>query len=726
MDLVSRLTPRRLGVGSSILLASASGGAAAQTAPETAPEKPKTTPVEAVVVTARRPSLQILSDTLQNTPQTVTLLTQQVLQQQGVNNLQEALKNVPGITLNAGEGGSHGDNVNLRGFPANDDFFLDGLRDTGFYTRDTFDIQNIEVYKGPASTLFGRGSTGGVINQVSKSPQLTPLYAGTLTGGTNNQARATADVNAVLGPTAALRIDAMGYTAGVAGRPFVLNQRWGVAPTLGVGLGTPTTFVVSYLHQQENDLPDYGFPFINGGPVPAPHDAFYGLPADDRFTADVNIVTGRITHDFGNGLTLSETARYGNYGFSSRITAPHYGVIYSDDGPPTCSNNGPGPVPGLPLEDQLICRDRPSVDGTVTTAMSLTEFDYKFGTGLVRHNLVISLDIEQEKADLTRFANQISQIAPTPLLDPDPYEDFPGRQATVTSRPDTTANTLGGMFSDQMDFGSHWSVIASLRLDQFGAHYREPINGASFDHSDFIPSPRASIVYKPTPNQSFYFSYGTSFDPSAENLSLSARTADLGPEKDRTFEVGAKTAWLNGKLSITAAAFNTEMTNARVGDPLNPALQLLAGDERVNGFEIGASGYLTSRWEILAGYTYLDAKTISSTDPLQVGKPLQNTAPNQASLWTTYEFPGDWTLGAGLNYLDARHADTQGLDVVPAYITVDAMVSYEVTKNLTLQVNGFNLGNTFYWLNSYASSPTENHVIPGPGRTVTFTALVKY
>ncbi len=728
MRLAARLSPpRRFGVGSSIVLASTAGacGAAAQTAPEKTPEKGSTTPVEAVVVTARKPSLQVLSDTLQNTPQAVTVLTQKVLQQQGVNNLQEALKNVPGITLNAGEGGTHGDNINLRGFPASDDFFLDGLRDTGYYTRDPFNLQAIEVYKGPASTLFGRGSTGGVVNQVSKLPQLNPIYAGTLTGGTNNEFRGTADVNVVLGPTTALRMDAMGYSANVAGRPFALNQRWGVAPTVGFGLGTPTTVVVSYLHQQENDLPDYGFPFINGGPVPAPRDAWYGLPEDDRVTSNVNVVTGRVAHDFGDGLSLSETARYGNYGFGSRITTAHYGVIYSDD-PPTCDNGGPAPPADLPLDQQLICRDRPSVDGVVATAMSLTELDYKFGSGFVTHNLVASLDIEQETADLTRYANQIAQIAPTPLLDPDPFEPFPGHQTTVTSRPKTTANTLGGMLSDRMDFGAHWSVIGALRLDQFSGHYSEPITGARFDHTDVIPSPRAALVYKPTPDQSFYFSYGTSFDPSAENLALSARTADLGPEKDRTFEVGAKTLWLNGKLAITGAAFNTEMTNARVGDPLNPALQLLAGDERVNGIEIGASGYLTSRWEILAGYTYLNAKTISSTDPLQVGKPLQNTAPNQATLWTTYELTDDWELGAGLNYLDARHADTQGLDVVPAYITVDAMASYKLSKNFTLQVNGYNLGNTFYWLNSYASSPTENHVIPGPGRTVTFTMLVNY
>jgi catecholate siderophore receptor len=693
------------------------------------PESTTAATVESVVVTARRPSLQVLSDTLQNTPQTVTILPQEVLEQQGVNNLQQALKNVPGITLNAGEGGTHGDNINLRGFPASDDFFLEGLRDTGFYTRDSFDIQTIEVYKGPASTLFGRGSTGGVVNQVSKSPLLSPLYAATFTGGTNSEVRGTADINYVLAPTVALRVDAMGFTSGVAGRPdFVVNKRWGVAPTLGVGLGTPTTFAVSYLHQQEDNVPDYGFPFFNGAPVPAPHDAYYGLPDDDRVTSDVNVVTARLAHDFGDGLSLSETARYGNYGFGSHITAPHYGVSYSDTDPSvaSCSNNGPGPTPGLPIEDQLICRDRPSADGTITTAMSLTELSYRFVTGPLVHNFVASLDIERETADLVRYANQISQIAPTPLLDPDPFEPFPGHQTTVTSRPDTTADTYGGTVLDRIDIGSHWSVMGAVRLDDFAANYFDPVKGAQFAHTDLIPSPRAALVYKPTPNASFYFSYGTSFDPSAENLSLSAPTANLGPEKDRTFEFGGKAALLNGHLSLTAAAFNTEMTNARVGDPLNPGLQLLAGNERVNGIELGLSGYITPEWEILAGYTYLNARTTSSTDPSQVGKPLANTAPNQVTFWTTYDLPKGWTLGGGLNYLDQRTADPQGTTFIPSYVTFDGLVSVKVADNLTLQVNGYNLANTWYYANSYYSSPLENHVIPGAGRTVTFGVLVRY
>ena len=208
-----------------------------------------------------------------------------------VDTLQDALKNVPGITLNAGEGGTHGDNINLRGFAASDDFFLDGLRDTGFYTRDSFDLEGIEVYKGPASTLFGRGSTGGVVNQVSKIPQLTDFARASVVGGTNSEIRGTSDLNYAITDDAAFRLNAMGLRSQVADRDFVKNERWGLAPSFAFGLGEPTQLIVDYLHQQQNDIPDYGIPFAFGKPVPVPRDTYYGLPEDDRTQAKVDVGT---------------------------------------------------------------------------------------------------------------------------------------------------------------------------------------------------------------------------------------------------------------------------------------------------------------------------------------------------------------------------------------------------------------------------------------------------
>ena len=673
---------------------------------------------QAVVVTGLRSGIAALPDNIQNTAQTINVVPLEVIHQQGVTTLQEALKNIPGVTLNAGEGGAHGDTVNLRGFAASDDFFLDGLRDTGFYTRDSFDVDSVEVYKGPASSLFGRGSTGGVINQVSKAPVLRDIAAATLTVGGAAMMRATADVNRIIGAASALRIDAMDQRSGVVERDYTLNRRWGVATSLAFGIGQITNLTLGYLHQEQDDVPDFGIPFVAGRPAPVRRANSYGLPADDRFQTHVDVATLRFDTRLSESLMLSETARMGAYWFNAPMTAAHYDPAKVGAVPP--------PTATTPLNTVFIYRDRPSSTGIVRTIMSRTDLTARFKTGALDHTLVASLDVEQEGAVLARLANQINQIAPTPLLNPNPLETFPGHQSAVTQRPTTRADTLGGALSDTVDFGEHWTLIGAVRLDRFHARLNEPITVKNFDHTDTIASPRLAVIYKPSPEASVYLSYGTSFDPSAENLTLSASNQALPPEKDRTLEAGAKGVVLSGKLSVTAAVFTTEMTNARISDPTNPSLQSLSGNLRVRGVELGVQGHLTRKLEILAGYTHLDGHSFGVVGAGQSVGSLQNTAPNAANVWGVFEFTHDLKLGLGANYLDRRPANVSGTDVIPGYVTVDGMLSYRINRNLTVQVNGYNLANALYFTNSYDTSPTENHVIPGAGRTITLTLAGKF
>src|SRR6201996_2568240 len=436
------------------------------------------TSLDSVTVTAA-PSLTKLSTQLQNTGQDINVIPQQILTEQAVATVQDALKNVPGITLNAGEGGTHGDNINLRGFAASDDFFLDGLRDTGFYTRDSFNLDSLEVYKGPASTLFGRGSTGGVVNQVSKTPQLTDFIRGSVVGGTNSELRGTADVNYAFGDSSAFRFNAMGMKSEVADRDFVENRRWGVAPSLSLGIGKPTTLTIEYLHQVQNDVPDYGIPFAFGRPVPVPRETYYGLPSDDRTRARVDVGTALFKTVFNQNLWLTDTARIGHYFFDSRETAAHYGTA--------------PPSPGTPLDTVLTFRDRPSVQGTVKTLMNDANLHYLFTTGPVRQHLIVGIELDREEADLTRFANQLNQIPGTPILDPDPFEAFPGHQTTVTQLPDTVTKTASALIEDIVDFGRQWEATVAVRVDRFNAKFDEPITKAHFDHTDTIASPRASL-----------------------------------------------------------------------------------------------------------------------------------------------------------------------------------------------------------------------------------------
>lgn len=717
---------------------------------QTATASPASAELPSVVITSQRSTLDTLPKKILDTPQSINVITPELLSEQGGTTLSDALKNVPGITLNAGEGGTHGDLVNIRGFSAGDDYFMDGLRDTGLYDRDAFDYESLEVYKGPASTLFGRGSTGGVINQVMKAPLLTPLSGVTATGGTNSELRGTADINYPFAEHAAVRLNIMGQKSLTAGRPFAETRRWGIAPAIAFGIDTDTTGWLKYLHQQEDNIPDYGIPFLFDRPAPVSHEAFYGLPTDDRFKTQVDVVTGRIQHTFNTTWSASDTARYGHYYFLSRQTAAIFGdgncfpststPGYFAAAPICASQSVAGQVPvtpsnpyyptlGTPLNDIYVLRDRPSSLGTIQTAMDDLDATARLRTGPLQHALIFGLEYDSESADLTRFVNQNSIIPPVPLLAPDPYEPFPGTQTAVSQTPRTSTETRGAYLTDTISLGRQWQLTGAVRYDDFHASFNQPLGTAShFDHTDAIWSPRAALVFKPTPQSSVYFTYGTSFDPSAEDLALSASNAGLPPEKDRTFELGAKQQRLEDKLALTAALFDTEMTNARITDPLQPTLQELAGTEKVEGAEIDVQGRITRRWEVVGGYTYLNPKAVGLAGPGIEG-PIPNTAHHQGNLWTSYDLPGGLEVGTGLNYISARFAGTDNLTVpgaisvpkAPGYVTWDAMIGYRINCQLSVQLNGFNLTNRFYYMNSYFTRPEENHTVPGPGRTVLAT-----
>src|SRR5271168_4825937 len=247
--------------------------------------------------------------------QSVDTIDKKELQEQNLTLLQDALRNVPGITLNSGEGGSHGDSVNLRGLSIPDSFFLDGVRDIGQYQRDTFNSEAISVLLGPASALFGRGSTSGVINSISKQPQLEPLADLSVSAGQADLWRGTGDFNLPLGDTTAARLALMDQRNGVMERDQVFYRRYGIAPTLGIGIDTPTRLALSYFKEEENDLPDYGIPFIDGAPARVRRSNYYGLVDYDRTRTNTNIGTIRFEQDFTDQMALSDSLRYANYGF---------------------------------------------------------------------------------------------------------------------------------------------------------------------------------------------------------------------------------------------------------------------------------------------------------------------------------------------------------------------------------------------------------------------------
>lgn len=674
--------------------------------------------LEPVVVRGIRPLLDDKLPDLHNAPQSVSVVSHEIMQAQASTRLEDALKNVPGITLNAGEGAARGDTVNLRGFSAFNDFFLDGIRDAAVYDRDSFNLESVEVLKGPSAILFGRGSTGGAINQVSKAPTLAPLYAVDADVGTNHEYRATTDIDVPFSPSAAFRFNAMGESSEVADQDFAKNRRWGVAPSLAFGIGEDDSLIAALLHQQENNLPYAGVPFVDGRPATVPRGAFFGL-ASDRQTADDNIGTLRFKHGFNPDISIADTLRFAKYEFDFQSTMPNFG--------------GDVPGPGEPLGDILVGRDAPGSSGSQTNLTNQTDLTAHFTTGVVSHTLFAGIEVARQTNDLARYANPFNTdnnwVPETPLLDPNPEEPLSGVQP-VFSYQDTTAHSAAVYATDTVGLTPYLDIVAGVRFDSFSAGYAQTIvaTGAVLDlhHTDDVTSPRAALVFKPTSEQSYYVSYGTSFDPSAEALTLTTKTANLGPVKAKSYEVGAKARWLDGMFNTSAALFQTEVDNSQTNDPENPTLTILNGDQRVEGLELGINGYLTQHLEMVAGYTHLDGKTLSSGTPAYIGQALPNVARDAMNLWTEYELTDAWEVGLGGNWLGARYADSAQTATLPGYVVLNAMASFKVSEKLSLQMNAFNLANRLYYENAYYTSASENHVIPGAGRTVKLGIHIRF
>jgi len=701
------------------------GTAAAQTAQPGTP-RPKPAPdqipsSEAIIVKGQRTGTELakLPAQVQNTPASISVISKQIIAQQNAQTVQDALRYAPGITLNSGEGGAHGDNVNLRGFSGIDSFFLDGLRDPGAYTRDNFNTEALEVLQGPASILFGNGSAAGIINQTSKLPTLEPLRAGSLVFATNGEARGSIDIDEPITSTAALRINAMGESTGVAERDYVHYDRWGFAPSLSLGIGQPTSFTLSYLHQHENDIPDYGIPFLDGAPANVPRSLYYGLKNSDETVTDTDIASAVLTHDFENGWTVTNTFRYADYFSLYRVSAPHFGDDFIDPQPD-----------GTPLSQLLLFRDRPSSEARQTYLTDHVDTTGRFDTWSMPNLLLAGVEIGRLTNNGKRYDNEfegVDGVLPTPLLSPDADESAPP-QTTVVSRPRIASDLIGLYAVDTVQIVPKLSLSVGLRYDSYDTSFSDSLTDTGFHHIDSAWSPKAALVFKPTPDQTYYFSFGTSFDPPVSYLTLAPATTAPKPEKSTTYEAGAKFNFLGGMLHTTAAIFRTESTNIVVSDPDDPTLQLIPGsDQRINGVELTATGHLTEDWEISANYTFVDPEITASATPSQIGKAIPGSARNTANLWTVYEFNEDtFKIGTGVNYVGHRFADVDNTANVPGALIWNAMASYKITNTINLQLNLDNITNKYYYLGAYYSDPTESHVIPGPGRTLFFTTNFRF
>jgi len=697
---------------------------------------------------------------LLDTPKAVTVIPTAVIAQTGAVSLTEALRTVPGITVGAGEGGNPvGDNLFIRGYNAQTDTYVDGIRDTGSASREIFALEQVEVVKGPNSAYGGRSSAGGGVNLVSKTAKNENFSNATVGIGSAKYRRVTADLNRTIGDNAAVRLNVMGHDAHVAGRNEINGDRWGIAPSVTFGLKGPTTVALSYYHMESSELPDTGIPFNNpfstgpnvpkngnGTPIAVPRDTFYGLVNRDFRDTETDIGTIDIKHDFGNGLTFRNVTRYGRNTNDYVWTQPDdskgntvlYGTVWR------------------------------RANTRVTQTDSLANTSALTGSrtiGGIKHSFTTGLEIGREETDRSSYLftpgtnNPLTKTftCPTsgaetlyncaPLLNPNANDPWVYSRSVSPARTNVHTNTRSAYVFDTIEFTPQWLLNLGLRWDDFRSKLDVPaytLNGTATaaQHAEVksnFTNYQAGLVYKPSVNSSVYASYGTSSTPPGNDGgdgsdALSATVYNLKPQDSKNFELGTKWEVLARRLSVSAALFKSEMNNARVTAPDGTTQNV--GKKSVEGLELGVSGNITPNWMVFGGYTWLDGKVDDNgyVNSAATGAPANwvaspyngnvfpTTPKNSASLWTSYAVLPGVTVGGGVNYVSKVYANINNTKYAPGYTRFDAMASYDVNKNITLQLNIQNLTDKLYF--DKVSSPHYAGV--APGRSATLTANFKF
>jgi len=682
---------------------------------------------------ATQQSITRLPTPLLDTPQTVNVVPQQVIRDQRATSMEDALRNVPGITFSAGEGGVQADAPFIRGFTARGDIFRDGVRDPGWYTRDLFNVDRVEVYKGPSSFAFGRGATGGAINNASKLPTGETFVDTTLTATTGPGIRFEGDASGKNGNVSG-RIAALYQDVDTPNRDHVNTKRWGVAPSVKFGLGDITSATLSYIYQGEQSVPDYGHPWLpapttnaatgarTGGyngdgsavtPVPVARSNWYGFTSGnlrDLVETNTHILTGKIEHAFSEALKLTNTTRYVSVTRMARPTAPR-----------TLQTAGGSTVipAGASMAGLTIGQQHFQTDTDNSMLLNQTDLTAKFNTFGLQHTLAAGVELAQEK----RWQQRANLCSPTGAgacrtdLSNPTGAGAGGVFAGFNPSNDTTQNTVAVYLSDQIKLNKYFELLGALRYDSFKTDYAPGAPADTVSRSDNLLSYRFGGVFHPVQNASLYVSYGNSYNPSAELGTLSsAPTATnsslLDPEKNVSYEAGAKWDVLGGRLSLTGAIFRVEKTNLRVpNDPLAATVIVLDGLARVDGIELGVAGKITDKWNVSVGYSHLRSEVVRTTQLDRLGNQLPNTPPNNFTFWSTYDVTPQFTVGGGAFYQDKAFANDTNTLYVPAYWRFDAMASYKIDAKTTLQLNVYNLTDEFYYAQYYGG-----HAVPASGR----------
>jgi catecholate siderophore receptor len=705
---------------------------------------------------------------LLDTPQTITVIRKELLEDQAAGSLAEALRNTPGITFTLGENGNTtaGDSITMRGFDTSNSIFLDGVRDLGAVSRDVFNTEQIEIVKGPSGSDNGRGAPSGYINMSSKQPTLENAVSGTLTGGTASRRRVTGDINyAIEGlDGAAFRFNTM-YDAGdKVGRDVADSGRWAFAPSFALGLGSSTRAYFNYLYTKQSNTPDGGIPAIGllgftsatttGTPAVAIHpsiiaainaaepvdrDNFYGSK-DDYERVHANMITARLEHDLSASTTLRNTSRYGRYTLRRTLTGINAVTVFSGtNAAPTI----------LPPEEWTVSRSRQLRDEVNEILTNQTNVTSLFRTGFLEHSLSAGFEFVYER-QLSRTSSSFGTTTAANLYNPSTADSF---ALLVPNAGATDGQTITGAayLFDTVKFGEHWQVNGGLRFDNYRT--RTTTTPATTVTAAGVPALEADgtlltyklgLVFKPFEYASIYANYATSEQPpggatfALNSGATNINSPNLDPQEARTVELGTKWDLLENRLVVTAALFDTRNRNDLAQTDIAGEI-IQYGERKVRGVELAVSGMITPAWQVTAGFASLDAKVVegtrdgTTTNPSSTGTQgaeLTFTPKLSFTSWTTYRFPFGLTIGGGGRYTDSQFRNgnaTQGtqanLAVNPDAWVFDVMAGYDVNERIGLQLNVQNVTDKFY-LNSLNNGGSR--FVLGQPRTVLLNASFRY
>lgn len=692
---------------------------------------------------------------LLDTPKSVVVIPQQLIEDTQVTTLADALRTVPGITLGAGEGGNpNGDRPFIRGYNSESSMYVDGVRNSTSQNREMFAVEQVEVTKGSASAMGGAGTTGGSINLISKVAKQGDALEGSIAGGTDMYARITLDANEDFDNGMAARIAVMGHQNEKAGQHDGAEyKRAGIAPSFSFGLDNATRGTLSYYYLKTDDIPDSGIPYNNpfgaptgnnpdnrplngnGKPINVKQGQYYGWKDRDFQKQENQIGTLKLEHDLNDNLTFSNTAVFNRSKNDYLWTNP-------DDSRGNFILNG---------NVWARANSRIADTDTFTDLLALTG---KFNTGIIQHSFNLGAEYSDQDTERTQYIiNGLNATGSSYAACGTPANvalgwctsvDNPNRSTwTGTISTDgadsyhieTKSKSI--YFLDSIELHPQWIVDLGVRWDDYKTQqiltygrFNNAVTGANntpitavpgdqltLENEDDFINYQAGLVFKPRENGSIYISYATSSNPVGidggdGSESITVAIENLKPEKVRTMELGTKWDILEDKLNLTAAIFRTEKTNTRSTDADGTTRNI--GETRVDGIELGINGNVTDKWAISAGYTYLDSEIVDDGTATNDGNQVQNVPENSATLWTTYQVMPQLTLGAGAVAMDKVYGNATNTKFVPGYVRYDAMARYQVNSNVDLQLNVYNLSDTRYFSKAYSSHyATEAEGISG-------------